>query len=247
MHPRNPVAAAPGICALGGVLRILAIILACALVAGCTTSVVKSVGPGVAAAAPDAKTLLVQPDVQLSLLTASGLQERRADWSEQGQANLAAAIAEALEGRSHPIQVLDPATSMEGRTGQVLRLHSAVGQSIVAFEYTGVKLPTKKGSFDWTLGEGAQALHAATGAEYALFVTAQGNYASAGRKAMMVGAALLGVSVPLGSQQIMASLVDLRTGRVVWFNQAVAGPSADIRTPEGARLLAKDLLKSAPL
>jgi hypothetical protein len=229
-------------------LRILALILACALVAGCTTTNVKSVGPGMASAvSADSKVLTVQPDVQLSLLTASGLQERRADWSEQGQSNLNMAITESLEGRSHAIQALDPAASMEGRTGQLLRLHEAVGASVQMFEYTGVTLPTKKGTFDWTLGEGAQTIRTATGADYALFVTARGTYASAGRKAMMVGAALLGVSVPLGQQTVMASVVDLRTGRVVWFNVALAGPQADMRTPEGARLLVKDLLKGVPL
>ena len=245
--PRNPGGCRAGP-TLGGVLKVLAAILACALVAGCTTTAVKSVGPGMGGAvAADTKVLLVQPDVQLALLTASGLQERRADWSEGGQANLNMAIAEALEGRSHSIQTLDPAASMEGRTGQLLRLHEAVGASVQAFEYSGLKLPTKQGTFDWTLGEGAQTIQAATGADYALFVTARGNYASDGRKAMMVGAALLGVSVPLGSQTVMASVVDLRTGRVVWFNLAIAGPQADIRTPEGARILTKDLLKGVPL
>jgi hypothetical protein len=229
-------------------LKLIAAVLACVLVAGCTTTAVKSVGPGMAAAAaPDAKAALVQPDVQLSLLTASGLQERREDWSRQGQDNLARAIEESLQGRSHPIVVLDPAASMEGRTGQLLRLHEAVGASVYAFEYSGLKLPTKKGTFDWTLGEGAQALQAATGADYALFITARGTYASSGRKALMMGAALIGVSVPLGSQQVMCSLVDLRTGRVVWFNLAIAGPQADMRTAEGARLLTKDLLKGLPL
>jgi len=85
------------------------------------------------------------------------------------------------------------------------------------------------------------------GADYALFVTARGTYSSAGRKAAMIGMAMLGVSIPLGSQQIFASLVDLRTGRVVWFNVATAGPQADIRTPEGASLLVKDLLKGVPI
>jgi hypothetical protein len=63
----------------------------------------------------------------------------------------------------------------------------------------------------------------------------------------MVGAALLGVSVPLGQQQVFASLVDLRTGRVVWFNVAVAGPQADMRSQEGAQSLCRSLLKGVPL
>lgn len=233
---------------LGGVLRAFLIVFACAVLAGCTTTNVKSAAGGMAAApSPNAKGLLVQPDVQLALLTASGLQEPREDWSRSGRSNLAAALTSELQQRSHPFEALDPDASMEGRTGQLLRLNEAVGQSVIVFEYSGLRLPTKTAGFDWTLGEGAQTLRAERGADYALFVTARGTYASAGRKAMMVGAALLGVSVPLGSQQVFASLVDLRTGRVVWFNVAVAGPAADLRSPEGAQALAKSLLKGVPL
>jgi hypothetical protein len=223
-------------------------LLACAFIAGCTTTDVKSAAPGaITATAPNSKALLVQPDVQLSVLTAAGLSEAREDWSRSGQANLAEALKEQLQTRSHPLEVLDPAASMSGRTGQLLRLNEAVGESIRTFEYGALKLPTKKGSFDWTLGDGAQELRAEKGADYALFVTARGTYASAGRKAVMVGAALLGVAVPLGQQQVFASLVDLRTGRVVWFNVAVAGPQADMRSPDGARSLCQALLKGVPL
>lgn len=228
-------------------MRFLAILGACVMLAGCTTTAVKSANQSlITAAAPDSRGLLVQPDVQLSLLTAAGLQERREDWSRSGRDNLAAALQGELKQRAHHFEVLDPKDSMEGRTGQLLRLHEAVGQSVMAFSY-GVPLPTKKSGFDWTLGDGALVLHDQFHADYALFVTARGSYASAGRKAAMIGMAMLGVGIPLGSQQVYASLVDLRTGRVVWFNVATAGPQADVRSPEGAALLTKDLLKGIPL
>jgi hypothetical protein len=228
--------------------RLIAALLACVCIAGCTTTRVKSANAGsFAKPAPSARGLLVQPDVQLAVLTAAGLHEARADWSRDAQANLANSINQSLKARSHPFEALDPSTSMEGRAGQLLRLNEAVGQSVIAFEYSGMKLPTKKSGFDWTLGDGALVLGKERGADYALFVTARGTYASAGRKAVMIGAALLGISVPLGSQQVFASLVDLRTGQLVWFNVAVAGPSADIRSAEGAQALTEKLLKDIPL
>ena len=64
---------------------------------------------------------------------------------------------------------------------------------------------------------------------------------------MVIGAAALGVSLPMGGQEAYASLVELKTGKVVWFNQAVAGPTADMRSPEGAKLLTEALLKDLPL
>jgi hypothetical protein len=229
-------------------MRIVAIVLAAAMLAACTHTAVKTAAPtGQAPVASNGRGLLVQPDVQLSLLTAAGLQERREDWSRAAQANLASAIDSELKQRSQRFEALDPNASMEGRTGQLLRLHEAVGQSVVLFEYSGMPLPTKKGRFDWTLGEGAKVMREQYGADYAMFVTARGTYSSAGRKALMIGMAALGVSVPLGIQQVYASLVDLRTGQVVWFNVATASPNADMRSPEGAQSLAKALLKGAPV
>ncbi len=63
----------------------------------------------------------------------------------------------------------------------------------------------------------------------------------------MVGAVILGVGLPTGGQQVYASLIDLKTGKVVWFNVAVAGPDADMRDPEGAELLVESMLKDVPL
>ena len=229
-------------------MRTITALLACVALAGCTHTKVKSAAPGMlTATAPDSKGLLIQPDVQLAVLTAAGLHEPRADWSRAAQANLTAAITADLKGRSHPFETLDPAASMEGRAGQLLRLHEAVGQSVAVFEYGKPKLPTKKKVFDWTLGDGAQVLRDATGADYALFVTCRGTYASTQRKLVSIGAMFLLMDVPLGKQQVMASLVDLRSGRLVWFNLTTAGPATDIRDPDGARNLTHSLLKDIPL
>lgn len=136
---------------------------------------------------------------------------------------------------------------MSGRVGQVLRLNSAVGQSIGMFEYGPYKLPSKSGQFDWTVGDGARTLAESQSSEYALFVGGRGSFTSDGRMALAVGAALLGVSIPVGSQQVSLSLVELKSGRVLWINLANAGNSADIRTAEGARSIIDDLLEGAPL
>jgi len=223
-------------------------LLACVALAACTTTNVRKVNQAQnVAPITSTRGLLVQPDVNLYVLTAAGMQERREDWSRMAQTNLAEALKAELSSRTKTLRVLDPQVSMDGRVGQLIRLNSAVGASVAIFEYGPLKLPTKRGAFDWTLGDGAKLLGEAQGADYALFVSANGTYASAGRKALMVGAALFGVAVPLGQQQIFASVVDLHTGRLVWTNVATAGPSADIRSAEGARSLATSLLKDIPV
>jgi hypothetical protein len=221
--------------------------MACALLAACTTTKAKLAFDNPTRPAPGARVLVLQPDVQLNILTAAGLQEPRADWSIAARQNLAAEIDKALGARAHNFKTLDPNAAMAGRPGQLLRLHGAVGQSILSFNYGAYALPTKKGNFDWTVGDGAQTLGGEYGADYALFVTGMGSYASGGRIATMIGLSMLGVSVPLGSQQVFCSLVDLKTGRVIWFNVANAGPNADMREQAGAQSLVASLFKTLPL
>ena len=188
------------------------------------------------------------PDVQLSLLTAAGLLEAREDWSQSGRDNLARAVADVVTEKGHTASALDPNTAMDGRIGQVIRLNSAVGASILSINYFGAALPThKQTDFSWTLGEGTQALATQYNADYALFVTARGSYASAGRVAAMVALSILGVGIPLGGQQAYATLVDLHTGNVIWFNVVTAGANEDMRDSAATALLAARLTKAAPL
>ena len=227
--------------------RISLIAFACLWLAACTTTSTRVADKEAAKPPAGSQILLLEPSVELGLLTASGMTEPRADWSKSAQTNLAQEIEAQLKTRAHGFKMVDPEAAMEGRTGQLLRLNGAVGQSIILFSYSGLKLPTKGEAFDWTLGDGVKGLAEQHGAQYALFVNAKGNYASGGRVATSIGMAMLGVSVPLGQQQVMASLVDLKTGKVAWFNVAVAGPNADMREAEGAKSLAASLLKNIPL
>jgi hypothetical protein len=227
--------------------RILTLAVACLMLAACTTTNVKSAAGLPTAPAPGARILLIEPDVKLNIILASGLQEHRADWTAAARTNLLAAVERSLQTRAHSFELFKPDENMDGRAGQLLRLNAAVGQAIILHSYGPFTLPTKGKTFDWTLGEGAKSLAGAGEADYALFVHGAGSYSSGGRVAVMVGAALLGVSIPTGSQQVYASLVDLKTGKVIWFNVAIASPSADMREPAGATLLVESMLKDIPL
>jgi hypothetical protein len=217
------------------------------LLTACTTTSTRVADAEAPKPAAGSQVLLLEPDVQLGLLTASGITEPRADWSKAAREHLSREIAAQLTTRAHGLKMVDPEAAMDGRSGQLLRLNNAVGHSILLFNYGGLTLPTKGKDLDWTLGEGVKVLADAHGAQYALFVNASGNYASGGRMAASLGMAMLGVAMPLGQQTVIASLVDLKTGQVVWFNFAVAGPNADMREPEGAATLTASLLKDIPL
>ncbi|HWA60902.1 MAG TPA: hypothetical protein VG939_05980 [Caulobacteraceae bacterium] len=226
-------------------MKRLAIIAACLVLAACTTTQVK-LAQDVAKPPPNARVLALKPDVELSELAAAGVQQPRADWSSSARDNLGAALKEALEAKGVKLTPLDPTTVTEGRNAQVLRLNMAVNASILVYNLNLASLPTHKTGFNWTLGEGARGLGEAYGSDYALYVMARGNYSTSGRKLMFIAMAAAGVAIPMGGQGVLVSLVDLKTGRVVWYNLAQASPSADMRTPEGARMLMAEVLKTAP-
>lgn len=197
-----------------------------------------------------ARVLLMPPDIELYELLASGMQEPRAEWTAAAKSNVDAAIADVL--RPQEAEILpyvapagDPAA--ERRHTQLIKLHDAVGYSILAYQYGGPnQLPIKADRFDWTLGSEAGLLGREYGADYALFVFMRDSYSSDGRKALMIGLALLGIGVSGGAQVGFASLVDLKTGNIVWFNRLIS-TVGDLRTPEPARDAVEQLLDEEPL
>jgi len=198
------------------------------------------------------RLLVMQPDISVGTLTAGGIVEPNEEWTNQSRDNIVKAIVADQSGHGGDTHVLtakgeagvDPAALAD-----LINLHKAVGTSIRLHKYVpGQDLPTKKDRFDWSLGDEAVAFGTTTHYDYALFLHAQDSFESGGRAALQVAgtlACLIGVCiVPMGGQQIaFASLVDLKTGKVVWFNFLSSGVG-DIRTPDGAQKMVSSLLGS---
>ena len=202
--------------------------------------------------AGDYKLLVMRPDVSVGSITTGGLTEARADWTESARAKLLAALRAQQGGRGGNLTILERRDSFPGISAETIaeleRLHGAVGNSIAVHKYLGENLPTKRGKgLDWTLGAQAVALGQRTGMDYALFVHAEDSFASTGRVALQVlgvAGCLVGFCAPNvggGSQFAYASLVDLRTGEVVWFN-VLQSKIGDIRTDAGAAEMVERLV-----
>jgi hypothetical protein len=190
------------------------------------------------------RVLLVAPDVQLSELTAGGVTEPRADWTQAAQGFVAGDIkAYFVKKDAQLIQV-------EGETPhevQLVKLHAAVGQAILTHLYNeNLKLPNKGDALDWSLGPGTNEMRDRHGADYALFVFIRDSYSSDSRRALQVLGALAGVGLPGGVQIGFASLVDLRTGNIVWFNRLISG-SGDLRTGAQAQATVDALIRNMPI
>ena len=193
-----------------------------------------------------AQVLIVEPDIELTELLTSGVQQPRADWTAAAREYATAALDAALKSRgaqlSHYRVPQDPLQKEEQR--QSILLHQAVGTSILLHRHFNVPLPHKGKAFDWTLGPGVRKLD--PDARYALFLFLRDSYATGNRKAVMAIGMVFGIGVSLGQQVGFASLVDLNDGRVVWFN-LLNSATGDMRNPEGAAASVAMLLDGMPL
>jgi len=244
----------PGTRARHAVGRVGAVVALALLVGACTqvdprTSDVAA-GASVEGEGTD-RVLLMPADVKLYEKLASGMTEPRADWSRTARANVRRALRGELRERGRDlVRYRGPPGDVRivhDRHQQTVKLHEVVARAVKRHGYRdGFALPTKRGPLDWTLGEGVDPLAADYDADRALFLVFRDSFSTEGRVAMMVVGALLGVGVSGGQQVGTASLVDLETGNVVWFNQ-LRSTTGDLRDPAKARAAVETLLTDAPL
>jgi hypothetical protein len=203
------------------------------------------------------KIILFRPDVEVGLVGTSGVPTANPDWTRDARKYLQTAIAANQNTRSNQVVEMPELTGEDGAfVAEYQSLYRAVGSAMVTHNYAA-KLPTKKLAdgkykFDWTLGPGAKRLGELGGGNYGLFVFSYDAYATSGRQFMqilvLVASSAAGAGIfPAGGQHISyASLVDLDTGNIVWFNLYTSN-KGDMRTADGAIIRADTLLSTLPL
>ncbi len=198
---------------------------------------------------------VIEPDIELSEITAGGLAEPRKEWSDTARRLFPAEVRDHLQGKRVVVvpdydipDDLDPASQL----GQIIRLYDVVAYSIANSTAPGSVLATKRDArgrprMDWSLGPSVSVLREQTGADYALFTLIRDSYTSSGRAALRVlGFFLAGGDIGGGVQFGVTALVDLRTGQVIWHN-ILAKQSGDLRTPDGAKKTVRQLLHQLPV
>jgi hypothetical protein len=192
------------------------------------------------------KVLLMPVDVELFSVSAGGIDEPRADWTAKAHKNLMPAIQQHKQAARVGVVELTPAQADD--FAEQVGLHAAVAQSIALHQFGESiwALPTKAGRLDWSFGDAMRPLREVSGADYALFVWIRDSYASPERVAMTIAVGVLtGVVLSGGAQIGYASLVDLQTGQVVWFNR-LARAHGDLREEQPARESVDALLEGFP-
>jgi len=210
----------------------------------------RNLAPGFTERAAASKLVVVPLDMELFSLSGGGVLEPRAHWTAAAQTNFRSALMARTDVMGPNTLELKEADLDE--LGQLNALHGTVAEAVFLHHMMRMPaLPTKNEALDWTLGDAVAPLRDRTGADYALFFWVRDSYASAERKAAMVAMTIIGAAlgvgiIPAGGQQIgYASLVDLKTGRLVWFNN-LARASGDLREAQPAAETVEALLKTFP-
>lgn len=222
----------------------LAAVIALFFIAGCATTASVQQIDRLESVGERPRIVLMPPDIRYYLLTAGGIPEPNAEWTEAAQTNFSVALEDYAESIGANIKALDK-TDLSEEEIRYETLHSAVGITVIQNYFGMYRLPSKGEGFDWTLGPGIRSIGENYDADYALFVYYRDYQASGGRIAFAILAAAAGAGVATGSEHGFASLVDLKTGDIVWFNIVGAG-SGELRQAEGAAAAVRNLFKDIP-
>lgn len=201
--------------------------------------------PGFKFLPANAKVVIVPTDVELFEISAGGVLEPKAEWTAAATKFLKDGMVE--RQRTLGAATIDLSEKDADDFEKINALHGAVARAINLHHFGArdMRLPSKEGKLDWSMGESVRQIKERTGADYALFSWMRDTYASEGRVATMVLFAALGVGIPLGMQVGYASLVDLSTGQVVWFNR-MSSQRGDLRDEKKAKASLNALLRRFP-
>ncbi len=230
-----------------GALALRRLLVFTSLLVVCTAAWSQSnLAEGFKAIPPEARILLMPIDLELFSVSGGGVLEPRADWTDAAAKHMKSALLARKSSLRAASLELDERDADD--FAEVNALHAAIARSI-AFHHFGpnnFRLPTKEGRLDWSMGEAVKPLKARTGADYALFTWMRDSYVSGERVAAVVIMALFGIAMAPGGMQVgYASLVDLNTGQILWFNRLVRG-SGDLREADKATETLDALLANFP-
>ncbi len=225
----------------------LFLLLALLALAGCAGGSAREVAQLRTADGP-ASIALMPLDLTLTRRSAGGSEHPVADWTLAAERNLTLALMAAARERGLRLQPVRHDLWTQPSLRPLHLLHRGIEGAILAHRFgdSRNRLPAKAGPLGWSLGREAAVLRAYTAADYALFVSLDDSYASAGRKALGIASLLLvGMPVSGGRQTGLATLVDLQSGAVVWARH-LDRSTGDLRQPAAARETADALLEDLP-
>ncbi len=193
------------------------------------------------------KIVILKSDVSVAELTTGGIDEPKADWTKQAQVAMKLAFQSSYAERG--VQIV-PLPEMKGEDAKALSSYLNLikiisSQALSHKLFAGEALPTKDGALLWSTGPGISKLGEKINADYAITFFSSDSYVSKGRRAAETVSSLLGQAPTEGVHAGSMSMIDMKTGDLVWINIDVQ-LVGDIRTAEGASQRVEQLLRSFP-
>lgn len=201
----------------------------------------------------DAKILLMKPDVAIRFITTGGT-ELRADWSETAENNLIASLEVGLKSSSDTLLRAETPNGDSDALNQATLLQQAVADAQAAhvnftdpMTFRGPLPHWRTRKETYSVGpEAAKLMAGSTGADYAMFLRSRAQIESGGvfLTQVLIGVAT-GYTPPSQNFRGTAiSLVDLKSGDIVWQNLRLGG---DPRNPAEASSIMSTILNKGPL
>ena len=184
-------------------------------------------------------------DIEICELTIAGICEPNASWTKESKKNIILGFEEILKNKNASLNKYNK-KDQNNEIVQLIKLHTQMGQEIINNEYGSMELPTKE-NFDWSIGNKVKLLKKKHKSDYAIFIFFRDQYSSTQRVIYNIVTAILfpGI-IPIGGSQLaFASLVNLNTGDIVWFNGYYRSVG-DVRDLKSARDTVSKIFEEFP-
>ncbi len=193
------------------------------------------------------RVVVLKKDISVAEVTTGGLDQPKADWTKQAQSSFDTAFQANLSQRS--IQYV-PTPELKGDDAKLLSnyldlLKITADQAVKHEVFAGEALPTKNSELSWSLGPQISVLGSKLAADYGLIMYSRNSYISKGRKSAEIVSSLFGEKAPTGVNAGSMTLVDLKTGDIVWMNIDVL-LNGDVRNDAGSIEQISQLMRNFP-
>ncbi|HSD61244.1 MAG TPA: hypothetical protein VLC55_10370 [Burkholderiales bacterium] len=197
------------------------------------------------------RVLVVPPDVNVVEISVGGVGEKDAEWSRQAAENLLAALrAQTGKGDLFELVAMPSLTQDEK---DVVDAHAAMFE-LVAANASEHALSTQSfwkeraSSLHYTVGPGLGFLARKSGADAALFISAEDAVSTGGRVVVLLATILIFGMPALapGYSYLAAGIVDLASGDLLWHNFDWNIARRDLRKPQDAEGLLTEVFSSLP-
>ena len=206
---------------------------------------------------------LISPRVDVFYLETGGLPEKRDEWSEQARNNVLAAVQSELKSRTNlaiqPVSRNPANEETPSSLDSTYSLFEVVNQSVLLHTYhprPEYRFEDKIKNFDYSLGAEVKEIIPGE-SDSLLLVTGKDHIWSEGRKALQALGVILGIGAGVatgvvvipqlgGGTDLQAALVDSRSGDLLWYHAVGGGAGHDLRDPQSAAGLVKNLFNEFP-